>query len=217
MTYALLLAFFRNDMGFGGNNGLTDFKDILGFSVQAPGTRVALFAATVTALAIMFLAARVIVTSTYGKVLVAIRDAESRTRFLGYRVEHHKLVVFVAFRLHGGHRRRALRAAGRHHQSIGVLTGQLHRGRDLGRGGRPRHADRRGRRRRDRQFPQDHVHDRAAGAATGCSRSARSSSSSRWPCRKASSARSTNGWTGGLTGGPRTRTAGLSPQPQAAE
>jgi urea transport system permease protein len=95
MTYALLLAFFRNDMGFGGNNGLTDFKDILGFNVQAPTTRVTLFVATVMALALMFLMARVIVTSTYGKVLVAIRDAEPRTRFLGYRVEHHKLVVFV--------------------------------------------------------------------------------------------------------------------------
>ena len=95
MTYALLLAFFRNDMGFGGNNGLTDFKDILGFNVQAPNTRAALFVITVVALAVLFLAARVIVTSTYGKVLVAIRDAEPRTRFLGYRVEHHKLVVFV--------------------------------------------------------------------------------------------------------------------------
>jgi urea transport system permease protein len=95
MTYALLLAFFRNDMGFGGNNGLTDFKDILGFNVQASSTRVTLFVVTVATLAIMFLVARVIVTSTYGKVLVAIRDAEPRTRFLGYRVEHHKLVVFV--------------------------------------------------------------------------------------------------------------------------
>ena len=95
MTYALLLAFFRNDMGFGGNNGLTDFKDILGFNVQSPNTRVALFSITVMTLAIMFLAARVVVASTYGKVLIAIRDAETRTRFLGYRVEHHKLVVFV--------------------------------------------------------------------------------------------------------------------------
>ena len=95
LTYALLLAFFRNDMGFGGNNGLTDFKDILGFSVQAQGTRVALFVATVIALMLTFIIARVIVSSTYGKVLVAIRDAESRTRFLGYRVEHHKLLVFT--------------------------------------------------------------------------------------------------------------------------
>jgi urea transport system permease protein len=95
MTYALLLAFFRNDMGFGGNNGLTDFKDILGFSIQSPTTRVALFLATAVALAATYVVARVMVTSTFGKVLVAIRDAESRTRFLGYRVESYKLVVFV--------------------------------------------------------------------------------------------------------------------------
>jgi urea transport system permease protein len=95
LTYALFLAFFRNDMGFGGNNGLTDFKDILGFNVQAQGTRVTLFVLTCLALMLTFLLCRVVVSSTYGKVLVAIRDAESRTRFLGYRVEHHKLVVFT--------------------------------------------------------------------------------------------------------------------------
>jgi urea transport system permease protein len=102
LTYALLLAFFRNDMGFGGNNGLTDFKDILGFNVQAQGTRVALFVITCFALALTFLLARMIVTSTYGKVLVAIRDAESRTRFLGYRVEHHKLLVFTVSAMMAG-------------------------------------------------------------------------------------------------------------------
>jgi len=95
MTYALLLAFFRNEMGFGGNNGLTDFKDILGFDIQAQGTRVGLFVATVIALAVTYIICRLIVTSTYGKVLVAIRDAESRTRFLGYRVENYKLVAFT--------------------------------------------------------------------------------------------------------------------------
>lgn len=95
MTYALLLAFFRNEMGFGGNNGLTDFKDILGFDIQAQGTRVALFIVTALALAFTYIVSRLIVTSTYGKVLIAIRDAESRTRFLGYRVENYKLVVFV--------------------------------------------------------------------------------------------------------------------------
>ena len=95
MTYALLLAFFRNDMGFGGNNGLTDFKDILGFSVQAEGTRAALFFATVVAVALGFLIARAVTRSKLGKVLVAVRDAESRTRFLGYRVEHYKLFVWV--------------------------------------------------------------------------------------------------------------------------
>jgi urea transport system permease protein len=95
LTYALLLAFFRNDMGFGGNNGLTDFKDIVGFPVQAQGTRVALFALTLIALASCYILARAIVTSKAGKVLVAIRDAESRTRFLGFRVERYKLFVFT--------------------------------------------------------------------------------------------------------------------------
>jgi urea transport system permease protein len=95
LTYALMLAFFRNDMGFGGNNGLTDFKDILGFPVQAQGTRATLFALSVLLLGLAFLLARILVTSTFGKVLVAIRDAESRTRFLGYRVETYKLVVFT--------------------------------------------------------------------------------------------------------------------------
>jgi urea transport system permease protein len=82
-------------MGFGGNNGLTDFKDILGFNIQAQGTRVALYVTTVAMLALMFVIARILVTSTYGKVLVAIRDAESRVRFLGYRVEHYKLLAFT--------------------------------------------------------------------------------------------------------------------------
>lgn len=95
MTYALMLAFFRNDMGFGGNNGLTDFKDILGFSVQADATRAALFSASALALALAFLVARGIVASRLGKVLISIRDAESRTRFLGYKVENYKTFVFT--------------------------------------------------------------------------------------------------------------------------
>jgi urea transport system permease protein len=95
MTYALMLAFFRNDMGFGGNNGLTDFKDIIGFNVQADSTRGVLFFCSALALAIGLLIAQAIVSSKFGKVLIGIRDAESRTRFLGYRVENYKLVVFV--------------------------------------------------------------------------------------------------------------------------
>jgi urea transport system permease protein len=102
LTYALLLAFFRNDMGFGGNNGLTDFKDIFGFNVQSAGTRMVLFLASVAGLVIAFLIARFMVTSTFGKVLVAIRDAESRTRFLGYRVERFKLLVFVVSAMMAG-------------------------------------------------------------------------------------------------------------------
>ncbi len=95
MTYAMMLAFFRYAMGFGGNNGLTDFKAILGFNIQAQGTRACLFIASVAALAGCYLLARFMVHSAYGKVLIAIRDAESRSRFLGYRVEHFKLLAFT--------------------------------------------------------------------------------------------------------------------------
>jgi urea transport system permease protein len=95
LTFALMLGFFRNNFGFGGNNGLTDFKDILGFNVQAQGTRAALFASSMVALMLGFFVCRAIVTSKLGKVLVAIRDAEARTRFLGYRVESYKLFVFT--------------------------------------------------------------------------------------------------------------------------
>jgi urea transport system permease protein len=102
MTFALLLAFFRNDMGFGGNNGLTDFKDILGFSVQAPSTRGTLFVLSALALATCFVIARKIVSSKLGRVLVSIRDAESRTCFLGYRVEHYKLFVFTVSAMMAG-------------------------------------------------------------------------------------------------------------------
>ena len=102
MTYALLLAFFRNDMGFGGNNGLTDFKDILGFNIQADGTRAALFAASALALAVSLVVTSGIVRSKFGKVLVALRDAESRTRFLGYRVEHMKLFAFTVSAMMAG-------------------------------------------------------------------------------------------------------------------
>ncbi|HEY8382606.1 MAG TPA: urea ABC transporter permease subunit UrtC [Microvirga sp.] len=95
LTFALMLAFFRNDMGFGGNNGLTDFKDILGFPVQARETRAALFVASALSLAMSYLLCRFIVTSKFGQVLVAVRDAESRVRFLGYHVENYKLTVFT--------------------------------------------------------------------------------------------------------------------------
>ena len=95
LTFALMLGFFRNNFGFGGNNGLTDFKDILGFNVQAQGTRCALFVISTLALILGFLLCRAIVASKFGKVLIAIRDAEARTRFLGYRVEAYKLGVFT--------------------------------------------------------------------------------------------------------------------------
>ncbi|MFT8242637.1 urea ABC transporter permease subunit UrtC [Roseomonas sp. BN140053] len=102
LTYALLLAFFRNDMGFGGNNGLTDFKELLGFPLQSDATRCALLVATGVALCGCFLLARALVLSRFGKVLVAVRDTESRTRFLGYRPEHYKLVAWVVSALMAG-------------------------------------------------------------------------------------------------------------------
>jgi urea transport system permease protein len=95
MTFALMLAFFRNDMGFGGNNGLTDFKDILGFNIQADGTRAGLFVAAALALAGGYVLCRYLTRSHFGKVLIAVRDAEARARFTGYRVETYKTVVFV--------------------------------------------------------------------------------------------------------------------------
>ena len=95
LTYALQLAFFRNDMGFGGNNGLTDFKDILGFNVQSDVTRCALFAASAIMLALGVLIVAALASSKYGKLMIAVRDAESRTRFLGWRPENVKLFAFT--------------------------------------------------------------------------------------------------------------------------
>jgi len=95
LVFALMLAFFRNEMGFGGNNGLTDFKDILGFPVQARETRVALFVVSALTLILAYIASRFIVTSRFGRVLIAVRDAESRARFSGYRVENYKVWLFV--------------------------------------------------------------------------------------------------------------------------
>jgi urea transport system permease protein len=95
LTYALMLAFFRNDMGFGGNNGFTDFKDILGFSLQSPATRITLFLVTALALGGCYILCRSIIASRAGRVIEAIRDAENRARFIGYRVESYKLWLFV--------------------------------------------------------------------------------------------------------------------------
>jgi urea transport system permease protein len=95
LSYALMLAFFRNDMGFGGNNGFTDFKELLGFDLQLDAMRNVLIVVTAVALAASYIVCRLIVNSRAGRVIRAIRDAESRTRFLGYRVESYKLWVFV--------------------------------------------------------------------------------------------------------------------------
>ena len=95
LTFALLLAFFRNEMGFGGNNGLTDFKDILGFSLQSDNTRIALFLISAFMLGAVYLLSRFVINSKLGRIVIAIRDAEDRARFIGYRVESFKLWMFV--------------------------------------------------------------------------------------------------------------------------
>jgi urea transport system permease protein len=95
MTYALMLAFFRNNMGFGGNNGFTDFKEIIGFDVNLPSTRAALLVATAIALGLGYCACRYIVASRAGRIIQAVRDAENRARFIGYRVESYKVWVFA--------------------------------------------------------------------------------------------------------------------------
>ena len=166
LTYALLLAFFRNDMGFGGNNGLTDFKDMLGFTAAgrrhplrpAGGHRALFLCRAVPAGALRRDPSR------FGKVLIAVRDAESRTRFLGYRPERYKLVVWVLSAVMAGI------GGALYVPQVGIINPervrarQLDRGGDLGRGRRPRHAGRRDPRRGAGEFRQDLVHRRAAGA-----------------------------------------------------
>lgn len=95
LTYALMLAFFRNNMGFGGNNGLTDFKDILGFDLQADSTRIVLFMLSALMLGLGYVLCKKLTRSRLGRVAMAVRDAEGRVRSLGYRDEHVKLFVFV--------------------------------------------------------------------------------------------------------------------------
>jgi urea transport system permease protein len=95
LTYAAMLLFFRNETGFGGNNGFTDFKRILGYSITAPETRVVLFGLSALALIGTLLLARYLVTSKFGRVLTAIRDAESRVMFIGYNPLWYKLFVWT--------------------------------------------------------------------------------------------------------------------------
>lgn len=94
-TYAAMLLFFRNETGFGGNNGFTDFKRVLGYSITAPETRTVLFALTALVLALTFVLARWLVKSKFGRVLTAIRDAESRVMFIGYNPLWYKLFIWV--------------------------------------------------------------------------------------------------------------------------
>ncbi|WP_373795352.1 urea ABC transporter permease subunit UrtC [Neisseria dentiae] len=95
MTYALMLAFYLNETGFGGNNGLTGFKTLLGFDLTANSTRVALFAITGIIILAVYAFLRSVMNTRLGKLIIATRDAEMRVRFVGFRVEHIKLAVFV--------------------------------------------------------------------------------------------------------------------------
>ncbi len=95
LTYAAMLLFFRNETGFGGNNGFTDFKRILGYSITAPETRLVLFGLTAIALAATLVFAAWLVKSKFGRVLTAIRDAESRVMFIGYNPLWYKLTIWV--------------------------------------------------------------------------------------------------------------------------
>jgi urea transport system permease protein len=95
LSYALMLAFFRNDMGFGGNNGFTDFKRILGHSIATPTMRMLLFVVTGCTLIAFYVMARAIVASKLGRILMAIRDAESRVMFSGYDPLRYKLAVWT--------------------------------------------------------------------------------------------------------------------------
>jgi len=172
MTYALLLAFFRNDMGFGGNNGLTDFKDILGFNVQADATRSALFAASAVVLALAVLATWAIVSSKYGKLLTAVRDPEHRTEIRGRPGEKRQAVRPTFFGDSGGGsravRRPAVRPPGRLHQSRRIRAVQLDRDRHMGCRRRARHHRRTDHRRAAGQCGKIMVHRRAAGILAVC-------------------------------------------------
>lgn len=95
LTYAALLLFFRNETGFGGNNGFTDFKRILGIAIATPQMRMVLFVLTGLTLLGFFLLARWLVRSKFGRVLQAIRDAENRTMFCGYDPLPYKLAIWT--------------------------------------------------------------------------------------------------------------------------
>jgi urea transport system permease protein len=161
LTYALMLAFFRNDMGFGGNNGFTDFKDILGFDLHSDRTHVVLLVITAAALAASYLACRMIVESRAGRVIrrSAMREPDPFSRLSRRILQAVALRVFSRSRRH---RRRAVRAADRHHQSQRVFAHQFDRSRHLGGGGRAGHALRRGRGRGAGELRENLFHQRVS-------------------------------------------------------
>jgi urea transport system permease protein len=95
LTFAAMLLFFRNETGFGGNNGFTDFKRLAGYSITSPGMRTVLLLLTFATLVLAFVGARAIVTSKLGRVVTAVRDGETRLMFLGYSPLAYKLFVWT--------------------------------------------------------------------------------------------------------------------------
>ena len=95
LTFAMALVFYRNSLGLGGHNGLTDFKRLLGFALNDPATMRGLYMATVIALGLAYLACRWLTMSKFGRVLVAIRDNETRVRFSGYSASRYKVCAFT--------------------------------------------------------------------------------------------------------------------------
>ena len=163
MTFAAMLLFFRNETGFGGNNGFTDFKRILGIPIATQEMRMTLFVLTGLTLLGFFLFARWLIGSKFGRVLQAIRDAESRVMFSGYNPLRYKLTIWIISAMMCGV------AGALYVPQVGIINpgemsaGQLDRDRDLGRGRRPRHADRPDRRRLHRQRRQELAHGGRAG------------------------------------------------------
>ena len=159
LTYALMLAFFRNELGFGGNNGLTDFKDLLGFSLQSDATRVGLLIATAVP-GQRLCAVPLDYRQQAGRVVLAVRDAESRARFVGYRTEHYKLWVFTVSAILAGlagalYVPRSASSTANSHRSIPLSWW-------YGLPWRSRHAVWRGDRRHSGELRQDRLHRRHA-------------------------------------------------------
>ena len=163
LTYAAMLLFFRNETGFGGNNGFTDFKRVLGYSITSPETRLVLFGLTALVLAVTLVFASWLVKSKFGRVLTAIRDAESRVMFIGYNPLWYKLTIWVISAVLCGI------AGALYVPQVGIINpsrnepGQLHRNRHLGRRRRARHADRADHRRLRGQSRQELVHRQLPG------------------------------------------------------
>ncbi len=158
LTYAATLMFFRNDFTFGGNNGLTDFKFILGHEINSAGTKRGLFIASVVLLLSVYLFCRWLTSTKFGLIQRAIRDSENRVLFSGYATANFKLFVFVLSGIICGLGRRAVRAAGRHHQSQRDGSRKIIGSRRVVRGGRTRQSARADSRRDRRQRAEKLCH-----------------------------------------------------------